>query len=131
MFWTPDFCPPGPSCTLEIERDWSKIVRFVRCCPHHQSLRDSGLDDQRVFAAILQSSRVKEAARAAAKTELGLDKEHPGLPFTVAADGSITVLTGINGERTNGLVRALVRTAVDAAVALVEKPEGTSTVTVT
>lgn len=125
QLWVPDFCPPGATCCLEIESDWSSVRAFVRCCPHHQSLRDKGMADQQVFEAILQSSRVKEAARYAAKLEMKLDKKHPGLPYTVDPAGNFTILTGATG-----LVKARVRSAAAAAVAQVARPAGTSSVIV-
>lgn len=142
LTWFPDFCPSG-SCALEIERDWSGVKQFIRVCPHHQGLRDGGLNDQQAFAAILQSSRVKETARWATKVELGLNKEHPGVPYRVNADGSFTVPTdraslawtapdGSIGPlpNINNADRVRARTAANNAVLLVSRPAGTSQVTV-
>jgi len=83
LTWMPDFCPSG-NCRIELDKaggkvDWTRPKSFVTLCPHHRGLKDSGLTDQQVFDAILQSSRVKEAARWAVKVELGLGKEHPGV----------------------------------------------------
>ena len=142
LIWTPDFCPSG-SCRLEIERDWSAVKSVLRYCTHHQSLRDGGLDDQQVFNAILQSSRVKETARWQIKLELGLDKEHPGVPYRINPDGSFTIPTdraslawslqdGSPGPLPviNAADRARARAAANSAVLGVSRPSGTSTVTV-
>jgi len=56
---------------------------------------------------------------------LRLDKEHSGLPCTVDERGNFTIITG-----RDEVTKTLVRTAVDTAVATVEKVEGTATVTV-
>ena len=141
MFWTPDFCPRG-SCRIEVARDFS-LVALVRLCPHHQSLKDSGLTDQQVFRAIVQSSRLKERARWEVKLSLGLDKEHPGVPYRVNADGSFTIPTdraSLAWMLPDGSVgplptistadRNVARTNALAAVLLVERPAGTSTLTV-
>jgi len=125
LTWTPDFCPPNGNCVLEIERDWSAVKSVISYCPHHQALKDSGLTDQQVFQAILQSSRMKERARWEAKLELGLDKEHPGVPYRVNPDGSFTILTGAKGV---ALTR--MKTRIEAQLATVDRPTGTSTVTV-
>lgn len=122
--WTPDFCV-GQPCRIEIEPDWSGLVQFVRLCSHHQSLRTGGMSDANLFTAIMQSSRVKERARAAAKLELALDKEHPGLPYRVLADGNISIVSGVTGP-----TRTRVRTAVSTAILTVNRPTGTSTVSV-
>ena len=124
LYWTPDFCPSG-SCHLEIEPDWSAVVSFVRCCPFHQSLRDSGLTDQQTFIAMLQSSRIKEYARYAAKIELALDKEHPGISYSVDAQGNFVIVTGASGAKLTKI-----RTAVANALAGVDKPVGTATIVV-
>ena len=139
LTWYPDFCPSG-QCQIEIERDWSAPRRFVRRCAHHQSL---GLADQPLFDAILQSSRVKEAARWTVKVELGLDKEHPGVRYRTNADGSFTVLTDaaslawVREDGTAGPLptirnqdRTRARTAATTAASTVSRPTGTSTVTV-
>jgi len=143
LTWTPDFCPSNPPCRLEIERDWSAVKSVLRYCAHHQSLRDGGLDDQQLFNAILQSSRVKETARWQIKLELGLDKEYPGVPYRVNPDGSFTIPTdraslawslqdGSPGPlpSINTADRVRARAAANNAVAAVSRPNGTSTVTV-
>ena len=147
--WYPDFCPSG-QCVIELEKvfldgkpvsvNWNSPNSIITLCPHHKGL---ALSDQQVFEAIVQSSRVKEKARAAVKRELGLDKEHPGVPYRVNADGSFTVLTdpallvwtlpdGSPGPlpiiRNNDRNRA--RGAALLEVGLVEQKVGMSTVTV-
>ena len=141
MFWTPDFCPSG-SCRIEVAQDFT-LIGIVRCCPHHQALRDSGLTDQQVFRAVLQSSRLKERARWEVKLVLGLDKEHPGVPYRVNQDGSFTVLTDraslawIAPDRSVGALptittqdRIKARTDAINAIASLERPPGVSAVTV-
>jgi len=106
-------------------------------------LRDGGLDDQQLFNAILQSSRVKETARWQIKLELGLDKEYPGVPYRVNPDGSFTIPTdraslawslqdGSPGPlpSINTADRVRARAAANNAVAAVSRPSGTSAVTV-
>lgn len=142
--WYPDFCPSG-QCVIELDKasqaiNWLIPKRIVKLCPHHKNL---GLSDQGVFEAILQSSRVKEAAKAAAKKELGLDEEHPGVPFKVNADGSFTILTdpeALEWEASEGIpgtvpaidivTRNRARAAALAAAAQVHRVNGVSAVTV-
>ena len=140
MFWTPDFCPRG-SCRIEITQNWI-LIGIVRYCPHHQSLRDGGLTDQQVFRAIVQSSRLKERARWEIKLSLGLDKQHPGVPYRVNPDGSFTVLTDraslawMKDDLVGPLPtispadRTRARTAAVNAIANLERPLGVSAVTV-
>jgi hypothetical protein len=127
LTWYPDFCPSG-QCQIEIEPDWSGPRRFVKTCAHHQSLRNAH-GDQGAFSAILQSSRVKETARWEAKQELmsrgTVNKEFPGVPYVVNADGSFTLQPGGNNT-----VKNAIRTRITTALALIDKPTGTSTVSV-
>ena len=126
-----------------VDVNWSTPKSFVTLCTHHQGLKDSGLTDQHVFDAILQSSRVKETARWQIKVELGLDKEHPGVPYRVNPDGSFTIPTdraslawtledGSPGPlpAISTPDRARARAAANSAVLRVSRPSGTSTVTV-
>jgi hypothetical protein len=142
MIWTPDFCV-GQPCRIEISRDWSTVTNVLRYCQHHQSIKDSGLADQQVFRAILQSCRVKESGRYAVKQELGLDKQHPGVPYSVATDGSILIRTDraamgwVREDGTAGPVpnynlqdRERARQAASLAMGTVERPSGTSLVAV-
>lgn len=123
--WTPDFCPPGNPCRVEIASDWGGPVQFLRLCAHHQSLRNGGMTDAQLFRVLLQSCRVKETARYKCKVDLGLDKEHPGLPYTVDASGNITIQSGASGA-----ARTALRNAVATEVNKLDRPSGTSTVTV-
>jgi len=140
LIWTPDFCPPGPPCRLEIERDWSAVRQFLTICAHHKSL---GLTGQQIFRALLQSTRLKERARWEIKLSLGLNKQHPGVPYRVNPDGSFTILTdraslawrlddGSAGPlpRVSDADRTAARTVALAAIASIERPLGTSTLTV-
>lgn len=97
--WYPDFCPAG-SCAIELNKlpngftDWTGPKSIIRLCPHHQNVKTvNGLDDARIFRAIIQSSRVKENARKTVKRELALDRKHPGIPYTVEPDGNFTLRT--------------------------------------
>jgi hypothetical protein len=130
---------------IELEKaggsvNWTTPKAFLSVCPHHQGL---GLSDQQRFDAILQSSRRKEAARWAVKVELGLDKEHPGVPYTKNADGSFTVTTdpallgwtlpdGSPGPlpTIRNPDRNRARSAALLAVGLVQQATGASAVTV-
>ena len=146
LTWMPDFCPSG-NCRIELDKsggqvDWTRPKTFITLCPHHQGLKDSGLTNQQVFDAILQSSRVKESARWAVKVELVLDKEHPGVAYRTNADGNFTVLTdpaSLAWEKDGqpgplptirGVDRNRARTAALAAVSATSRPIGTSTVMV-
>lgn len=125
MIWHPDFCTSNPGCEIEIKPDWSGPVAYRKTCAHHASLKTGGLTDDQVFQAMLQSSRVKEAARAVAKEMLGLDKEHPGLPYTVDTAGNFTVQSGAVGS-----IRTAIRNSVATELLKISRPTGTSTVTV-
>lgn len=124
IIWHPDFCVGPSRCAIEITRAWS-VIQFLELCSHHRGLRDGGLTDEQLFAAILQSSRVKEVARWAIKQHLGLDKEHPGVPYLVLGDGSISIRPGLTGQ-----ARTAARTVAATAIATVSRPQGTSLVTV-
>lgn len=123
--WTPDFCSTQPPCAISIEPDWSAPREFVRLCSHHAKLRDDGLKDDELFAAIVQSCRVKEAARAEVKKVLGLDKEIEAPRAEVQPDGSFKIVTGAKDAALLAL-----KTAVDAEVAKVDKPVGVSVVVI-
>jgi hypothetical protein len=125
LFWHPDFCAGDPGCLFEIESDWSAARAVVRYCTQHQVLKDSGLTDAEIFAAVLQTSRVKEAARWAAHVALALPEDDPGLPYTVSKNGDITIQLGVDGA-----TKAAILPSIDAATALIAKPIGTSNVTV-
>lgn len=129
LIWHPDFCPSGsPSCIFDVTNGWDNATP-IRYCRHHQSLKDGGLTDAQVFAAVLQSSRVKEAARWAVKLELialgDMTEANPGVLYTVGQDGNFTIDTG-----KTGLELTTIQTAVSTALVAVTQPIGTSTVTV-
>lgn len=135
--WHPDFCPDDPatgrpsSCVLILRNDWSAVVEVARRCSHHASVQDANkLDDQALFDVILQSSRVKEAARSAAKAHLELDKDHGGVPYRVEADGSFTVGVTKGGDVFPGLDarKSELQTKIDTEVGKIEKPTGVSAV---
>lgn len=125
LIWIPDFCPPGSPCEIEVLDDWSGPVAYRKMCAHHASLKAGGLTDAQVFDATVQSSRVKEAARSVVKEQLALDKEHPGVSYTVDASGNFTIQSGAVGQ-----TRTAIRNAVAAELLTLRRPTGTSTVTV-
>jgi hypothetical protein len=143
ILWYPDFCPSG-GCVIELTKEangstnWTSPKNIVTLCQHHTGVKNThALDNSGIFNAIIQSSRVKEAARKAVKTELGLSKEHPGVPYRINANGSFTVLTDNASLAWSGSLpsisnqtRTRARTRALEAAALVAKPLGTSTVTV-
>ena len=132
--WYPDICPTG-QCMIELEKtvstlNWSSPKSFRSICTHHKNL---GLTDQDTFDAIVQSSRVKERVRWVVKVELGLDKEHPGVPYRVDADGGFTIGMDKTGTKmtewpTKKADKDALIAAVNSAVEKVEKPSGTSAV---
>lgn len=124
MYWRPDFCPSLRGCRIELIGP-ETLVRFISLCPHHKRMLDSGMQEQEVFDAIVQSSRLKEAARWSVKVRMGLDKEHPGVPYSVDANGNFTIVSGAVGA-----ARAALRSGVADDIAGVRKPAGTSTVSV-
>lgn len=76
----------------------NQLKRVVRLCPHHQSLKDGGLTDDGVFLAIVRSSQARDRARWAVKQDFmarGLvNKDYPGIPYRVEANGDITLTIG-------------------------------------
>jgi hypothetical protein len=68
---------------------------------------------------------MKETARALAKSEMGLDKEFSGLSYRVEPNGDFVIETGLKGQPLERL-----RTLIATALSIIEKPVGTSTVTV-
>lgn len=107
----------NPDCSLNL---------IVTLCPHHMRVKfNNGLSDADTYRAIKASYAIREKARYAAKLALKLDKEHPGLPYVVGTDGTFTVLSGVTGP-----ARTAVRSAVDASIAGLERPTGTSAVVI-
>ena len=93
MIWVPDFCPSG-NCSVSVARDWTK-GSFTRICPHHQQVKDGfKWTDEELLQSLITDSKRKETARAKAKQELLLDKEHPGVWYRVDPDGGFTL--GVN-----------------------------------
>lgn len=130
LLWKPDFCPTGSrGCWLEVDQGQNNLLGVRRFCAHHQSLKDGGLTDDQVFLAIRRSGMAKEAARWAAKLELMdralVTKEFEGLPFTVDADGTIRVQSGMTGP-----VRTAMRNRAALAAATIEAVTGISAIVV-
>lgn len=124
MNWMPDFCLGRP-CVIELTPTFG-FSRFLVKCTRHAAIQSTEqITDQGLFDAILQSSRVKEVARYALKVHMGLSKEHPGLSYTVAPDGSMSIQTGLTGQ-----ARTAARAAANTAMSTVSKPRGTVTVSV-
>ena len=118
--WYPDFCPNGGQCQIEIKPDFTGITNFKKRCPFHQI---NGLSDHDTFVALVQSSKLKEAARWAIRLELGLDKDAPQIPYTVESDGSFTIHSGVTGVE-----HARVRDRVNASMQDLPRSPGTSQV---
>ena len=113
---------------------WDVPKSIIELCPHHQSVKNThGHNDKGIFEVILQSSRVKESARWAAKLALALDKEHPGVPYRVEPDGSFALGMDKNGLKmlewpTKKADKDKLQADVDASVLPITKPNGTSAV---
>jgi len=132
LTWYPDTCS---GCSFELtEGDWDKPKRVISLCPHHQSVKDNNtLTDDQIFKTIIQSNRVREYARYAAKMALGLDKETGFVPYRVDADGGFTIgldTTGtkLSGWPVSGKAKTDLVQAVTDAIANIPKPTGTSVV---
>ena len=132
LIWYPDTCS---GCSFELtEGDWDNPQRVVTLCTRHQSVKDNNaLTDDQVFKSIVQSNRVRETARYAAKTYLKLDKEHPGVPYRIEADGSFTLGVDQLGNKMAGWPTRKVdldklQAVISEAVLSVERPIGTSEV---
>ena len=140
---------------IEPDNFYNYVVRWdipksvLTLCPHHKALKDAGRTNDEVFKVMLQSCRVKEAARYKIKQDLDLDNKiinpdtglvyaatgdkYPGIPYRVESDGSFTL--GINrlGEKlaelpTRKSEKDALIAAVNAEVDKVAKPTGTSSV---
>src|SRR3990167_10464654 len=132
LTWYPDTCS---GCSIEINNgDFVTPKRIISLCPHHQSVKNTNnLTDNQVFESIVQSNRVRETARYAAKTYLKLDKEHPGVPYRIEADGSFTIGIDQLGSKMAewpSSKRELdkLQAVISEAVLSVERPIGTSEV---
>lgn len=120
--YRPDFCFTGNPCRIEIEPG-NVLVQFLGKCPAHTTIQTANaLTDAQLFASILQSSRRKEVARWGAKLAIDLDEE---VPFTVDADGTIHIITGLNAIR-----RAQLNAEVQMAIVGVEAPTGTVSIVI-
>jgi hypothetical protein len=125
LTWYPDFCPAGGRCAIETDQGQNNLIRFARLCSHHQGLADGGLSHDQVFRAIRNTTSAKERARWALKLDLGLDKEHPGLPYRVEPNGDITILSGAPASQ-----RARLQNVAAQAAAGIERVPGISNVVV-
>lgn|SRR5574341_874766 len=110
LTWYPDYCSGG-QCRIEVTQGQTDLAGagFERLCAHHQSLLDGGLTPGQVFRALRNSGMAKENARWALKQDFmqnrtldddyvsetnptgEIDKEWPGIPFRVAANGDIII----------------------------------------
>jgi hypothetical protein len=106
------------------------LRKFNRLCPFHAAQRAQLAGDDELYDVLVQSERVREAARYAVKLELGLDKEHPGVPFQVDPDGNFTILLDALDIPLTPPGRVRASAAAQAAVAQVRRPLGTRTVSV-
>ena len=120
-FYRPDFCFGNP-CRIEIETG-NVLVQFLGKCSAHTAIQSiNGITDAQLFASILQSSRRKEVARWGAKLAIGLDED---VPFTIDADGTIHLQTGLNAIR-----RAQLNAEVQMVIAGTEAPVGTVSIVI-
>lgn len=120
--YRPDFCFGNP-CRIEVTSPGFSLVQFLGKCSAHTSIQSiNALTDAQLFAAILQSSRRKEVARWGVKLASGLDEE---IQFTVDADGTIHVISGLNAVR-----RAQLDAEIQMAIVGVEAPVGTVSIVV-
>ena len=129
MIWTPDFCPAGGTCRIEVLPDWSAVVS-VALCPRHRALRDQfTLTDAQVLRALMVISKRKERARWVIKERLMalalMTKDDPAIPYTVDAIGNFILVSGRSGA-----IRTDLRTSVTAALAAEETVAGAPTITV-
>lgn len=85
-----DDCPAGAACQYEIDSSCN-FKAAIRLCSFHQSKKNSGMTDSEVFDDLRKGQKARETARWIAKVSLGLDKEHPGVPFKVETDGVFTI----------------------------------------
>lgn len=92
--WYPiDNCPPGDKCAFEIGANTSDFIHAVHLCPFHAAQQFSKTHRQ-IHGEILAFCVEREQARAMAKAELGLAKNHPGVWFRIENDGTFTL--GVN-----------------------------------
>lgn len=91
--------------------------------------------DKSLHAAVVQSNRVRERARVAAKVNLALNADHPGVWYRNELDGSFTLGVDANGTmmpgwpaQNNTVKRAALAAAIAAEIALIDKPIGTTSV---
>ena len=86
---TLDDCPDNP---CQFERDAKgQYIQMLRCCKFHQQKIDSGMTGEEIYKEILINGRARDEARYKIKMSLGLDKEHPGIPFKLEDDGTFTL----------------------------------------
>jgi hypothetical protein len=106
------------------------LRKFNRLCSFHVSQRAQFASDDELYDVLVQGERVREAARWAVKLELKLDKEHPGVPFTVGQDGNFTLDLDALGLPLTVADKARAQAAAQAAVAQVRRPPGVRTIAV-
>ena len=120
-FYRPDFCFGNP-CRIELGDD-NAFVAFTGKCSAHTSIQTiNTLSDSQLYDAILQSSRRKEVARWGVKLFKGLDED---AQFTVDADGTIHVISGLNGKQKDELAAQ-----VQMSIVGVSAPAGTVSIVV-
>jgi hypothetical protein len=122
---TLDDCPTGSACQYEIDSACN-FKAAIRLCSFHQAKKDSGLTDAEVFDDLHKGQQARETARWIAKVSLGLDKEHPGVPFKVEQDGIFTIGKDaldnlMSGWPTAGAKRNKLVQDIMAAISTLEK----------
>lgn len=123
QFIRPTVCFGGNPCNIEVDVASATLVGFVSKCSAHVGIQsDNALTDPELFAAIMQSDRRKEVARLGAKLFRNIDED---LDFTIDADGTIHIATGLNDSH---------RAQLDSQVQMVNRsypvPRGTQSVVI-
>ncbi len=141
LTWYPDFCRGGQCVIRQNPDDLESVELIVALCPLHMGLKfNNALDDAETYRRMRVNMRLREEARAVAKTELGLDKEFPGLPYRVELAGAFTILLGTYTKNADGIftrsgnvnnqTRTRVASAITTALGVTEQSPGIVTVSV-
>lgn len=97
----PTVCFGGNPCNIEVIQPGATFVQFLFKCSAHQSIQTiNSLTEETLFLSIQQSDRRKEVARWAVKLQTNVED----VSFSVDADGTIHVITGVNGKTKEDLI---------------------------
>ena len=141
LTWYPDVCRGGQCVIRQNPADLETPELVITLCPLHMGMKfNNALDDAETYRRMRVNMRLRERARAVAKTELALDKEFPGLPYTIAADGSFTILLGNYTKNADGSftrsgnvsnqTRTRIQSALTTALGVIEQSPGIVSVSV-